>query len=179
MKYRTSVISILKYLSMNIIRALLLWNNRTWTKIIFCSPVHLTLDSAHQKAPWGALMGSDTSLDLFEGEACAQSPLSSYVWWKTYFRFCTAMFIGASSKSAPTLIKCCEALFALQRMEISQQPFMFWQCLARLHSPMSVASSLVQWVVSDVHSLLAQQKYLLTLNQFLLWHLKAQLPLKA
>lgn len=82
------------------------------------------------------------------------------------------MFIGAISKSALTLRKCCKDLFALQRMEISQQPFMFWQCLARLHSPVSVASSLVQWAVSDVHGLLAQQKDLLTQNQFLLWYLK-------
>lgn len=78
------------------------------------------------------------------------------------------MFIGAISKSAPTLRKCCQDLFALQRMGISQQPFMFWQRLARLHSPMSVASSLVQWAVSDVHGLLAR-KYLFSLNQFLLW----------
>lgn len=82
------------------------------------------------------------------------------------------MFIGAISKSALTLRKCCKDLFALQRMEISQQPFMFWQCLARLHSPVSVASSLVQWALSDVHGLLAQQKDLLTQNQFLLWYLK-------
>lgn len=110
-------------------------------------------------------------LTWFEGEACAQRPLSSNVWWKICFRFCTVMFIGAISKSALTLRKCCEDRFALQRIEISQQPFMFWQCLARLHSPLSVVSSLVQWAISDVHSLLAQQKHLLTQNQFLLWYL--------
>lgn len=80
------------------------------------------------------------------------------------------MFIGALSKLAPTMRKCCEVLFALQRMQTSQQPFMFWQCLARFHSPLNVAFPLVQW--ADVHSLLAQQNYLLTQNQFPLWYLK-------
>lgn len=90
-------------------------------------------------------MSSCTSLDFVRGRSlCSESPLTSNAWWKTYFRLCTVMFMGSISESASTLMMCWHDLFALQRMEVSQQLSMSWQWLPRLHSPVRIASSLVQ-----------------------------------